>query len=140
MMVTPFHSPARVKRRFTPPKPASAVRIASSGIFSSCATATADVALSALCRPGIGNVRSLRVWTVLPSRSRNSTVNVWRPPALLRLVGRTSACGFLPIGGPPLSLLVLAVGDDAPVFDTADHALHDRMIGAHHGEAVERHV
>ena len=76
MMVTPFHSPARVKRRLTPPKPASALRIASSGIFSSCATATAEVALSALWRPGIGSVRSLMAWTVWPSRSRNSTVKV----------------------------------------------------------------
>jgi hypothetical protein len=48
MMVTPFHSPAREKRRRTPPNEASALRIVSSGIFSSCATAIAEVALSAL--------------------------------------------------------------------------------------------
>ena len=55
--VTPFHSPVRVKRRLTPPKLASALRIASSLMPSSCATAIAAVALSALWRPGIGSVK-----------------------------------------------------------------------------------
>ena len=55
---TPFHSPVRVKRRFTPPKAASALRICSSPTPSSRATAMAAVALSALCRPGIGSTRS----------------------------------------------------------------------------------
>ena len=44
------------------------------------------------------------------------------------------------IGEPHVGLRIFAVGDDAAVLDAADQALHDRMIGAHHGEAVERHV
>ena len=39
-----------------------------------------------------------------------------------------------------VGLRVLAVGDDAAVLDAADERLHDRMVDAHHGEAVERHV
>src|ERR1700760_3665629 len=53
-MATPFHSPVRVKRRRTPPKPAIALRMTSTGAPSSCATAIAAVALSALWRAGSG--------------------------------------------------------------------------------------
>ena len=41
---TPFQSPVVVKRRFTPPKPASALRMASSGRRARRATAIAAVA------------------------------------------------------------------------------------------------
>ena len=41
---------------------------------------------------------------------------------------------------PHVGLRVLAVGDDAAILDAPDEALHDRMVGAHHGKAVERHV
>ena len=47
---------------------------------------------------------------------------------------------LIEVGEPHVGLRVLAVGDDAAVLDAADHPLHDRMVGAHHGEAVERHV
>jgi hypothetical protein len=75
MMVTPFHSPVRVKRRFTPPKAASALRIMASSIFSACATATAAVALSALWRPGIGSLKSEIVCAFSPSRPRMTIEN-----------------------------------------------------------------
>ena len=39
-----------------------------------------------------------------------------------------------------VGLRVLAVGDDAPVLDMADQILHDRVIDAHHGKAIERDV
>ena len=68
------------------------------------------------------------VCTVSPSRSRNSTVKV------------CAAAGVAEVDEPHVGLRVLAVGDDAAVLDAADQPLHDRMIGAHHGEAVERHV
>ena len=51
-----------------------------------------------------------------------------------------SAVVVVEIGQPHVGLRIFAVGDDAAVGDAADQALHDRMIGAHHGEAVERHV
>ena len=41
---------------------------------------------------------------------------------------------------PHIGLRILAIGDDAMVLDAADQALHHRMIGAHHREAIERHV
>ena len=44
------------------------------------------------------------------------------------------------IDEPHVGLRVLAVGDDAAILDAADELLHDRVVGAHHGEAVERHV
>ena len=44
------------------------------------------------------------------------------------------------IDQPHVGLRVLAVGDDAAVLDAADQRLHHRMVGAHHREAVERHV
>src|SRR6186997_867336 len=43
MMTAPFHSPMRVKRRLTPPKPASALRTTSALTPSACATAMAAV-------------------------------------------------------------------------------------------------
>ena len=39
-----------------------------------------------------------------------------------------------------IGLRVLAIGDDAAVLDAGDQRLHFRMVGAHHAEAVERHV
>ena len=44
------------------------------------------------------------------------------------------------IDQPHVGLRIFAVGDDAMILDAADQALHHRMIGAHHREAVERHV
>src|ERR1019366_8678669 len=44
MMTTPFHSSTLVKRRLTPPNARSALRMTSSLMPSSCATATAAVA------------------------------------------------------------------------------------------------
>ena len=41
---------------------------------------------------------------------------------------------------PHIGLGVLAVSDDAAILDLADEGLHDGMIGAHHGKAVERQV
>ena len=57
MIVAPFHSPTRVNRRLTPPKPASALRMTSALTPSACATAIAAVAFNALWRPGIGKVK-----------------------------------------------------------------------------------
>ena len=41
---------------------------------------------------------------------------------------------------PHVGLRILAVGQDAAVFDLADQLLHGRMIEAHDGEAIERQV
>ena len=35
---------------------------------------------------------------------------------------------------------IFAIGDDAPVLDLADQGLHHRVVDAHDGEPVERHV
>ena len=43
-------------------------------------------------------------------------------------------------GQAHVGLRIFSVGDDTAVLDAADQPLHDRVIGAHHGEAVERHV
>src|SRR5260370_7973097 len=59
MLGTPFPSPGRVKRRRTPPKFPSAVRITSSDTPSSRTTAIAAVALSALWGARIGRGRPL---------------------------------------------------------------------------------
>ena len=50
------------------------------------------------------------------------------------------AVGMVEIGEPHVGLRVFAIGDDAAVLDPSDQQLHHRMVGAHHGEAVERHV
>ena len=50
------------------------------------------------------------------------------------------AAGVRDIDQPHVGLRIFAVGDDAAILDAADQFLHDRMIGAHHREAVERHV
>ncbi len=50
------------------------------------------------------------------------------------------AAGIVEIDQADVGLRIFAVGDDAAVGDAADQALHDRMVGAHHREAVERHV
>jgi hypothetical protein len=68
MMVTPFTSPIRVKRRPTPPKPARAWRISSSDIPRCSATATAASALEMLWLPGMGNVR-LSIFRLSPRHS-----------------------------------------------------------------------
>ena len=44
------------------------------------------------------------------------------------------------IDEPHVGLRILAIGDDAAVLDAADQLLHHRVVGAHHREAVERHV
>ena len=126
--MTPFHSPVRVKRRFTPPKPASALRMRSSATPSSCATAIAAVALSALCRPGIGSASSSISCAVVAGAVAEHDREARR------------AVGMIEIDEPHVGLRILAVGDDAAILDAADQLLHDRMIGAHHREAVERHV
>jgi hypothetical protein len=41
---------------------------------------------------------------------------------------------------PHVGLRVLAIGDDAAIGDLTDQDLHHRMVRAHHGEAIERHV
>src|SRR5215218_5452736 len=56
MTVTPFHSPVLVKRRLTPPKPAIALRIASSDTPSSRATAIAERNLELRSAPHRGQV------------------------------------------------------------------------------------
>ena len=61
-------------------------------------------------------------------RSRNSTVNFEPPP------------DGDEIDQPRIGLRIFAIGDDAAVLDLADQRLHHRMVDAHHGEAVERHV
>jgi hypothetical protein len=86
----------RVKRRFTPPKPASALRIASPATPSSCATAIAAVAFEALCRPGIGSVMSEISCAAPVLRLRITTLNLDPPVIGERSVKRTSACGFSP--------------------------------------------
>ena len=50
------------------------------------------------------------------------------------------AVGVFEIGEPHVGLRIFSVGDDAPVDDAAGEPLHDRMVGAHHHEAVERHI
>src|ERR1700736_2323639 len=42
------------------------------------------------------------------------------------------------IGGADISLRTEAIGQDAPVGQFGDHALHNRMIDAQYREAVER--
>ena len=44
------------------------------------------------------------------------------------------------IDQPRIGLRIFAIGDDAAVLDLADDGLHHRMVDAHHGKAVERHV
>src|SRR5262252_8125756 len=43
-------------------------------------------------------------------------------------------------GQAHVGLRVFPICDDAAILDAADHGLHHRMIGAHHGEAVEWNV
>ena len=128
MTVTPFHSPVLVKRRFTPPKPASAFRMASS--------ASAQFVRHRDRRRGVERV--------VPSRHRQMQVG-----DLMRDIGLAVAEGDLEVRAaahrgeidqPHVGLRIFAIGDDAAILDLADHALHHRMIDAHHGEAVERHV
>ena len=51
-----------------------------------------------------------------------------------------AAAALLDVHEAHVGLRVLAIGQDAPVLDPADEVLHDRVIGAHHGKAVERDV
>ena len=95
---------------------------------SSRATAIAAVALSALCRPGIGSVRPLISCDGL-------TGAVAEHDGEARL-----AVGVVEIGQAHVGLQVLAIGDDAAISDLSDQPLHHRMVHAHHREAVERHV
>src|SRR5205807_2422961 len=50
------------------------------------------------------------------------------------------AAGMRNIDKAHVGLRVLAVSNDAVVLDTTDQILHDRMIGAHDRETVERHI
>ena len=128
MMVTPFHSPVLVKRRLTPPNPASALRMVVVG--------NAEFVRHRDRRRGVERV--------VPARHRQHQIG-----NLVRGVGLAIAEHHLEmraaavrreIDQPRIGLRILAVGDDAAVLDLADHGLHDRMIGAHHRKAVERHV
>ena len=53
---------------------------------------------------------------------------------------RVSAARQVDVEQPHVGLRIFAVGDDAPVLDAADQLLHDRMIEAHDGEAVEGQI
>ena len=44
------------------------------------------------------------------------------------------------IDQPRIGLRIFAIGDDAAILDLADDGLHHRMVDAHHGKTVERHV
>ena len=39
-----------------------------------------------------------------------------------------------------IGLRILTIGDDAAILDLADQGLYHRVIGAHHGKAVERNI
>ena len=120
--------PVRVKRRLTPPKLAIALRMTSIGAPSSCATVIAAVALSALCRPGIGSARSSMKVARPVARSRIRTEN------------RVTPAGEVDVEKAHVGLRILAVGQHAAVLDPPDQLLHRRMVEAHDGEAVEREV
>ena len=100
----------------------------SSSIPSARATATAAVAFSALCRPGIGNVSLSIVCDILPARSRKRTEK------------RDCPLRVIDIDEAHVGLRVFAISEHTPVFQLADQTLHDRMIRAHDREPVERHV
>src|SRR5262249_57905635 len=51
-----------------------------------------------------------------------------------------AAVGMVEVWEPYVGLQILAVGDHATVGDLPDQQLYHRMIGAHHGEAVKRHI
>ena len=91
----PSTSPTLVKRRLTPPNLAKPLRIASSVIFSSSATATAASAFWTLCRPGIGSIRSVIVRST-PSRPRISASKRLPPGTGATFSPRTSACALNP--------------------------------------------
>ncbi len=124
MMVTPPTSPTLVKRRLTPPKPASAARISSFFMPRWRATATAASALETLWSPGIGRVQPSITWP-----SACSAMSKCATPALVAQVDR-----------PHIGLRVEAEGHDPPVGDPAHQRLHLGVVGAADGQPVERDV
>jgi len=106
--VTPLVSPVLVKRRLTPPKPAIALRIMSSDRPSSCPTAMAAVALSALCRPGIGKLNA-------GDFMRRIGLAVAEYDLEIR-----AAAHRCQVDQPRIGLRILAIGDDAAILDLAD--------------------
>ena len=86
------------------------------------------MAFNALCRPGIGSddIGDLVRGVALAVADHDLEC---RAAALRREIDQ-----------PRIGLRVFAIGDDAAVLDLADQRLHHRMIDAHHGETVERHV
>ena len=127
-MAAPFHSPTLVKRRLTPAKLASALRIVASLTPSSRATVMAASAFCTLCSPGIGRrMPSMRV-----SRARAAVGE--------HHVEMRRAFGEADIDRADIGLRREAIGDEAAIRDAADHGLHLGMIEAENRETVERHV
>jgi hypothetical protein len=126
MIVAPSTSPTLVKRRLTPSNRSKPARSSSS-----------DAELER------DRDRGQRVLDIVPARHRQ-----WMPSIVRRSPSRSriDASNRLPPGtgvdivGAHVGQRGEAVGDDAPVADAADDVLHLGMVGAHHGEAVERHV
>src|ERR1700758_4791512 len=106
MIGTPFHSPVRVKRRRTPPKFPSAVRITSSDTPSSRTTAIAAVAVGALWRAGVG---------ARGHRQRQAVDFGHRLAGAIAEHDREAraALGMVEIYKPHVGLRILAVGDHA---------------------------
>ena len=88
----------------------------------------AAVALSALCRPGIGRA------IFLISRSHLSAAVAKRDGE------QRYPAGVRNIDKPHVGLRIFAVGDDAAILDAPDQAVHHRMVHAHHRKPVKRHV
>ena len=121
--------PVRVKRRLTPPKPASARRRTSSEIDSSRATAIAASAFCTLCRPAHGEPQALDPVADQPA---HPIAQLDVELGALRIEARLERAH--------VRLRAEAVGDQAAVGDPAEQRLHLRMIDAQRGEAVERDV
>jgi len=124
----PFQTPVRVKRRRTPPKPDSALRISASEMPRSCATANCGRALSAIVAP---RHRQHQVFDgvdiVAGAVAKRDRENANCPFACSSPIRRTSAAGF-------------PVRHDAAILEAADHGLHHLMVGAHHREAIEGNI
>ena len=92
----PPASPTRVKRRFTPLKPASAERIVSSSISISTPTAMAASAFWTLCAPSIGRRKGFMVRARPVARSCTVTSKVAPMRSVSSFSARTSAWGEKP--------------------------------------------
>ena len=128
MMTAPFHSPTRVKRRLTPPNPASAV--------------ADDLGLDperVRDRDGRG-----RVQRIVAARHRQGelvdlvcafSIAITEEDGELRL-----AVEMIEINEANVGLRIFAICQNAAIFEFPDHCLNHGVIGAHHRKAVEGYV